>query len=323
MMPRGLVIAIMALSLPAAGHANPEEDLADFIAWFPGRYDSALQVLEQRAARLDPSERNYRRHSIFRRVELPAFGEFVYYAEQYRDGDPDAVYRQRIYVITIDPERDQLRLRVHIPPDTNALLGAYRDPVLLADLTPGDTTVWPGCDLYWAREAERLVGRLDKGACSFESRRFGQRVFLDEYLMLSPDAIWFADRGLSAAGEYLFGMRGDAPTHALKARPFVCTFDDGSTAWLHDQGGSVERSGWRWALQRYGIEDSRGLVLRAHGTGESTSHARVRDAGDIDLVAGETTLSCQLRPDAVYDDGRVSPASPRRLTPSSTQGGAS
>lgn len=323
MMLRGFVIALMALSLPATGHADSKDDLADFIAWFPGRYDSALQVLEQRAARLDPSERNYRRHSIFRRVELPAFGELVYYAEQYRDGDPEAVYRQRIYAIDIDPERDQLRLRVHIPPDTNALLGAYREPGLLDGLAPEDTTVWPGCDLYWAREADRLVGRLDKGACSFESERFGQRVFLEEYLMLSPDAIWFADRGLSAAGEYLFGMRGDTPTHALKVRPFVCAFDDGSTAWLHDQGGSVERFGRRWTLQRYGADDSRGLVLRARGTNEGTSHARVRDAGDIDLVAGETTLSCQRRTDAVYDDGRVSPASPRRPTRSSAQGGAS
>lgn len=312
MMRARFALACATLVLAATGHAGAEDDRADFMAWFPGRYDSALQVDEQRAARLAPEERNYRRHSIFRRIDLPAFGELVYYAEQYRDGDPDAVYRQRIYVVSIDPERQQLRLRVHIPPDTDALLGAYRDPALLRALTPDATTVWQGCDLFWQREGDRLVGRLDAGACSFESPRFGQRVFLEEYLMLSDDAIWFADRGVSAAGVYLFGMRGDTPTHARKLRPFLCEFNDGSSAWLHDQGGSVQRLGWLWALQRHESADTRGLVLRAWADGRGHSHARVRNAERIDLRAGDATARCELRRDLVYDDGRVSPASPRR-----------
>lgn len=311
-MTRSLVAALVWLCAQAAWAEGPESDLADFADWFPGRYDSALQVLEQRAARLPAEQRNYRRHSIFRRVDLPAFGEYVYYAEQYRDGDPEAVYRQRVYVVSIDPERQQLRLRVHIPPDTDALLGAYRDPELLTGLRPEDTTVWPGCDLFWQREGERLVGRLDEGACSFESQRFGQRVYLDEYLMLSPDAIWFADRGLSAAGEYLFGMRGDTPTHAPKARPFRCTFSDERAVWVHDQGGAIEHDGWIWVLQRYSVDDTRGLVLRARNRGRIYSQARVRDSSNIALGAEDMKLRCLLRPEAVYDDGRVSPASPRR-----------
>ena len=304
--------ALIGFCAQAAWAEGPKADLADFVDWFPGRYDSALQVLEQRAARLPAEQRNYRRHSIFRRIDLPAFGEYVYYAEQYRDGDPEAVYRQRVYVVAIDPDRQQLRLRVHIPPDTDALLGAYRKPELLAGLRPEDTTVWPGCDLFWQREGERLVGRLDEGACSFESQRFGQRVYLEEYLMLSPDAIWFADRGLSASGEYLFGMRGDTPTHAPKARPFVCSFTDEHTVWVHDQGGAIEHKGWTWVLQRYAADDTRGLVLRARNRGRIYSQARVRDSDDIALGAQDMKLSCLMRPDAVYDDGRVSPASPRR-----------
>ncbi len=314
-----LVAALVWLCAQAAWADGPEADLADFVDWFPGRYDSALQVVEQRAAKLPAEQRNYRRHSIFRRVDLPAFGEHVYYAEQYRDGDPDAVYRQRIYVITIDPNRKQLRLRVHIPPDTRVLLGAYREPTLLSGLRPEDTTVWPGCDLFWTREGDQLVGRLDAGACSFESARFGQRVFLEEDLTLSRDSIWFADRGLTANGEYLFGMRGDEPTIAIKVRPFVCTFSDGSSAWVHDQGGTVLRLGFRWTLQRHGPGDARGLQLHIRNDrfGHASSHDRDADsiAQSVRLRGvAERFVQCRLQRDAVYDDGRTSQRSPRRVT---------
>ncbi|MEO1319995.1 MAG: hypothetical protein AAFV30_05430, partial [Pseudomonadota bacterium] len=71
-----MAAALVGLGAQAAWAEGPKADLADFVDWFPGRYDSALQVLEQRAARLPAEQRNYRRHSIFRRIDLPAFGEY-------------------------------------------------------------------------------------------------------------------------------------------------------------------------------------------------------------------------------------------------------
>jgi hypothetical protein len=130
-----LLAAIWATGGSAsAGTGNPatlEEQFALFLDWFPGRYDSALQVRIDALDEVPEDERNYRRHSIFRRVTLPAFGDVVFYAEQYRDGDPGKVYRQRLYVFTLDPGRQAIRLRVHVPGSVGPLRGAYRDPTRL------------------------------------------------------------------------------------------------------------------------------------------------------------------------------------------------
>lgn len=195
-----------------------DAQLAQFLEWFPGSYDSLPQTLEQEAAALPQDEHNYRRHSIFTRTDLPEFGEITFYAEQRRwldDPPPEGeVYRQRIYVITPVEERQALRLRVHVPKDQANLLGAWQDPSLLEGLTPDDTVVWPGCDLFWKWEGEHFIGRIDPGACTFESPAYGQTIQLEEYLLLAKDEMHFADRGLTMEGEYLFGMKGDVPTIA-------------------------------------------------------------------------------------------------------------
>ena len=234
-----------------------EKDLDVLLKWFPGRYDNSLQVFWQPELCIPEEEHNYQRHSIFREVELPVFGERVLYAEQSRDGDLDNIYRQRLYVFTTDLEEKAIRLRVHVPKETESLKGAYRDPGLLAHLKPEDTITWDGCDLFWKREPNQFIGRLKEGECRFTSKRFGQEILLDEYLILSPEALWFADKGTSLDGKYLFGMKGDIPSKSLKARPFECwasilrgakhgdsgedmnDWDFRRGLWFHDQGGEI------------------------------------------------------------------------------------
>ncbi len=215
-----LLLLVAPLQARETDTPNLEAQLNRFLEWFPGTYDSLPQTREQETAVLPVEQRNYRRYSIFTRVELPQFGAITFYAEQRRwlaDSPPEGeVYRQRIYVITLDKERQKIRLRVHVPKDPLGMLGAYRDPSLLKDLTPEDTVVWPGCDLFWSWESDHFIGRLDHGACTFNSTAYGQRVQLEEYLLLASDEMHFADRGLSMDGAYLFGMRGDTPTIAKR-----------------------------------------------------------------------------------------------------------
>lgn len=304
-----------------AAHADDPRTLEDqldlFLAWFPGRYDSALQALTDERDGVPEAERNYRRHSIFRRVDLPAFGEVAFYAEQYRDGDPDKVYRQRIYSFTLDRERQAIRLRVHVPNEVRPLRGAYRDPTLLAGLTPEAMTVWDGCDLWWRWEDDQFRGTLDPGACRFDSEAFGQEIVLDEYLLLRSDSIQFADRGLALDGSYLFGMRGDTPNLSRKVRPFLCDLDaDGiaTTAWIHDQGGVVETDAGRLVLQRWnvagrepGAGEARGLRLTlTDGSGELLAEVgEPVNAEFIDMTHGRLAVACRHAPGAVYADGRT------------------
>lgn len=328
-MIRGLFLGL-ALLLPAPlvaqeGQAPPlRAQLEQWLDWFPGRYDSFAQADAQ--ADLPETERNYRRHSVFRRVDLPAFGPIIFYAEQRRwladTSFAGEVYRQRIYAITLDDERGAIRLTVHVPKDQPALLGAYADPSLLAGLTPDDTVVWPGCDLFWKWEEGRFVGRLDPGACRFDSPAYGQEVQLEEHLLLSESEMHFADRGLTMEGEYLFGMRGDEPTIAPRARSFACDVRDAERLgtredlWTHDQGGVVlldeprpdasatnDSAPMRMRL----VDGPQGLrldLLAPGEDGEPVATARAAaGAQAIGLTTGGIEVACRHAPDRLFHGG--------------------
>ncbi|MHA7820177.1 MAG: chromophore lyase CpcT/CpeT [Erythrobacter sp.] len=314
----GLVLLLTGPLAAQEGGAPPlEAQLAQWLDWFPGRYDSFAQADAQ--AELPEDERNYRRHSVFRRVDLPAFGPITFYAEQRRwlSGTPieGEVYRQRIYAITLDEERGAIRLRVHVPKDQTALLGAFAEPSLLEGLTPADTVVWPGCDLIWKWEEGRFIGRLDPGACRFDSPAYGQKVQLEEYLLLSPDEMHFADRGLTMDGEYLFGMRGGEPTIARRARSFSCDvretghLGDRRGLWMHDQGGVVlldaPRPDGSPPMRMRLLDGPKGLlltVLAAGADGEPLASTRAEAGSDaIGLADGGIEIDCRHDPARMFD----------------------
>lgn len=324
-----LLIALCALflSTPLAAQSGAqeqapvslEEQLALWLEWFPGRYDSFAQTDLQAQAGLPEEERNYRRHSVFRRVDVPALGEITFYAEQRRwlDSAPfdGEIYRQRIYAISLDEARQAIRLRVHVPRDQQALLGAHAHPDRLADLAREDMVVWPGCDLFWTYEHGQFIGRLDEGACLFQSPAYGQEVQLEEYLLLDPGEMHFADRGLSLDGEYLFGMRGDTPTIAMRARAFLCDVRDSarlgerSAIPVHDQGGVVlldapRDDGTAPMRMRLSVgADALRLDLLAAGeAGEPLARASSDAAADwIGLELGGIAVQCRHHPDTSFE----------------------
>ena len=325
MLPRTIIRLAAVLALAAtppvqSTNESLQNDLELLLSWFPGRYDSAEQVLLQEQSNVPEDQRNYRRHSIFRAVTLPAFGDHVLYAEQYRDGDPDKIYRQRIYVFTADPEEDAIRLRIHIPKEPQTLKGAYRQPELLDHLQPGDTITWDGCDVFWKREQpDRFRGELKRGACRFNSKRFNQQVLLNEYLIMTPTELWFADHGESLDGQYLFGMKGDTPAKSVKIRPFECQMSGEKKllkVWLHDQGGeaTVDQAGdrsrsIRLVLRRIRSSDAAGLpamnLYVYQGGGAEVNVSTVGyDDRHISVNFSTTSISCAYAPERMYQDGR-------------------
>jgi hypothetical protein len=84
-----------------------------FLAWWPGTYDNSTQIADSSA--------NSAARLIISRIDLPAFGDHVVYAEWQVLGDkvpddPTTIIRQRFYSFEIDPERQALRLNLHIFP---------------------------------------------------------------------------------------------------------------------------------------------------------------------------------------------------------------
>jgi hypothetical protein len=239
-------------------YAPLESDLALLLEWFPGRYDNALQVFWEPDLAIAEAERHQRIHSIFRPVELPAFGDHVFYVEQYADNDPAKIYRQRIYSFSADKAANAVRLRIYTPRAPEKLAGAARDPAKLKQLKISDATTISGCDVLWRRQANQFIGSIEDGACRVASRQFGE-IIIDDDLVLTESEIWISDRAKAPDGKPVFGHPTGVPHKLRKARAFECwtavlrgashgDSGEGSNDWQFNRGGLMHDQGGVLAL---------------------------------------------------------------------------
>jgi hypothetical protein len=226
---------------PPPPRAVQEKDFRTFLAWFEGEFDSGEQVAFADELGIPKDAVPERIHSIFRRVELPAFGEHVFYVEQYLDGDPAKIYRQRLYSFSLDEREQAIRLAIHIPADPRSLVGAHRDPTKLRGLTPAVTRSPPGCEVYWRRRGDAFLGEVKPGACTFASERSGKTIVVSDDLYLDDDEIWIHDRAVDADGAYVYGNKAGIPNRLRKVSHFSC--------WLFvKREGVAEDAAGAWAM---------------------------------------------------------------------------
>ena len=215
-----------------------DRDLRTFLEWFPGVYDNQEQVYFQEEMGVPEDLRHERIHHTFAPVDLPAFGEHVFYVQQYLDDDPSKIYRQRIYVFSADYEENAVRLQIYTPSDVASLVDAHIYPEKLAGLTPADARNMPGCDVFWRKRAAEFDGQMKPRACSFVSQRSGKRIIIDDDLVLTDSELWISDRAEDEDGNYVFGHREGVPHKNIKARRFQC--------WI----AALERDGEDWTFKR-------------------------------------------------------------------------
>ena len=93
-MKRLFWIALYSVALSARGDeaAILDKDFRIMMEWFPGVYDNQEQVYFEEEQEVDESLRHERIHHVFEPVELPAFGQHVFYVQQHLNDDPAASY---------------------------------------------------------------------------------------------------------------------------------------------------------------------------------------------------------------------------------------
>jgi hypothetical protein len=161
--------------LPDAAAATIDgADYRRFLSWWAGDYDNLAQVAAQDAAGLPEHERNQATRLFIRRIDLPAFGQDVFYAEWQDARAPEKVTRQRIYAFRHDATAGTITLALHIWPADAAFAartaGAHRDPAKLAGVSPADMAGLQGCDVVFDRVDDgAFVGAMVKGACAFDA----------------------------------------------------------------------------------------------------------------------------------------------------------
>ncbi len=258
-----VLVALAPGSATADDAAILDKDFRVLMDWFPGVYDNQEQVYFEEELEVAEDLRHERIHHVFKKVELPAFGDNVLYVQQHLNDDPEQIYRQRLYVFTPDYDENAVRLTIHAPKNTEALVDAHLDPGKLSGLTLDDTVIRPGCEVYWKRQANQFVGYMHDGACSFHSQRSGKRIVIDDDLVLTESELWISDRAEDEDGNYVFGHKAGVPHKNRKARRFECwvavqqadedwTFKQGLE--IYDQGGFVWIETEEEAPKRIGIK---------------------------------------------------------------------
>ena len=215
----GACAPITASGTPPA--ASPEtalrRDLERIMRWWPGDYNNDRQLARLAAEgkpiwRADDSGKggHIEVTSHYRAVDLPAFGENVIYVEETKHGDPDAIFRQRIYSLTIDEAADTLRVSMWNFKDKEKHVGAWRDLSRLSGLTPAEMTNFgENCDLVMTRKSDEYHLAMQDRQCAFGENYFSYQVLLGE------DSFWFRDKIARLADDAPVSIAGDYTYHEL------------------------------------------------------------------------------------------------------------
>lgn len=220
--------------VPRDPHAR---DLLILTDWFEGEFDNEEQVWFQTDPRSETpeDERHTRLHTHHRRVDLPSFGEHVFYVEEYKNNDPEDLVRQRLVVFSSLGLNGGIRMRQGFFEDPTAVQGAQHDPERLEGTAESSVLFMDECDVFWQREASQFVGKMREKACVFgdgDKRRYSVH-----NLILSSNKYWRVDSTRLISDDSLYvGYHESKPTELRRAKPFVCEMN------LRLEGGAAQRA---------------------------------------------------------------------------------
>jgi len=169
------VLAVLGLSGPAWSQgmdSTPaERDLMVIAEMLPGIYDNREQVYFDRRTGVREEAQHERLHSVITRVDLPAFGDDVFFVQDSRDDKRDTPYRLRLYSLSADNDERAVRMKIwYLEGEENLAkyTGAHLKPEVLQDRTPENTFILEGCDIFWRREAAQSHGAMKDKTCRWK-----------------------------------------------------------------------------------------------------------------------------------------------------------
>lgn len=196
---------------------SAQQDLATIMQWWNGDYNNDRQ-LERLAVegkpiwRADDSGKggHIEVTSHYRPITLPAFGENVIYVEETKHGDPDNMFRQRIYTLSVDDAGEMVRVKLWYFNDKEKYVGAWKDLSRLNDLMPEEMFALPdSCDLLVSKQGDKYHMPMADKACIFGKNYFSYQV------LLGSDSFWFRDKINAVADDSVVSMAGEYTYHEL------------------------------------------------------------------------------------------------------------
>lgn len=289
-------LALMGLVLCTATPAwagddvELQADFTRFLDWFPGEYDNHEQVWQEKLDKgADPHEHL---HHVFVPVSAPAIGEHTFFVQQYLDGDPENIYRQRLYSFSLDESEAAIRLDIYSLQDEARYRDAHLRPGTLDTLSPADLVAGPGCEVYWTYQADYFRGYMKEQSCNVISRSSGQEIFITDDLKLTPEEIWIRDEAFDARGERVFGNPGGIHHKNRKVRYF--------TGWggVKQAGPAADQDDDQWHFMRGIIIHNEGQIYPILSAAGEPSGYSIQLARLTEQSTGTQVLKLGLVEDA-------------------------
>ncbi|GAB5486945.1 MAG: hypothetical protein Pars2KO_05150 [Parasphingorhabdus sp.] len=196
--------------------SSAQQDLNTIMQWWNGDYNNDRQLAALAAAgkpiwRADDTGKggHIEVTSHYRPISLPEFGDHVVYVEETKHGDPENIFRQRIYTLSID-DADQVRVKLWYFNDKKKYVGAWKDLSKLNGLTKKDMfPLQDDCDLLVKKQGDKYHMPMADKACVFGKNYFSYQV------LLGKNSFWFRDKINAVADDSVVSMAGDYTYHEL------------------------------------------------------------------------------------------------------------
>ena len=197
--------------------------LQSFAAHFVGHFDNHAQVEYERTRGLSPREGGGHEHihCVLSPVSIPDCGGGKHLlASYYFNGEPTAVFRQRLYeldAVERDPQFGScLRMKIfRMRPEVEQQLAAGVSPAdlsLRASDDLGEALHVAEADVFWRWCGERFEGAMRTDSIEIISERSGRKITVRDDVALWADALWVNDRGSDTeTGAYVYGNIHNIP----------------------------------------------------------------------------------------------------------------
>ena len=195
-----------------------------FLEHFNGHFDNHAQVATEEAMGMSPREGGGHEHihCVLTPVTITGHpGHRHLLASYYFNGQPSAVFRERLYAIDALADDEQFgscvrmqifKLRDEMQARLRETSTAVSEIAWSAASDLDEALHVTEADVFWRWCGERFEGQMRTESIEIVSERSGRAIAVRDDVALWADALWVNDRGTDAeTGEYVYGNIHDVP----------------------------------------------------------------------------------------------------------------
>jgi hypothetical protein len=205
-----LSLALLSMLPPLLQAAGLDHELKLLQQRIAGKFDNTQQVATGenllREGIADPTRAPDPLYPIFSLIEAPAIGEHVVYLQWHQGSADGPLQRQRIWVFTVDEERNAVMMDFYTLQEPARWRDAHLSPASAArDMTLADLLPYPSsCRLPFRRHIDVFIGEIPKGDCRIVSQQTRTEMIINARIVVGAEQLWYEESGVRPDGTTVF-----------------------------------------------------------------------------------------------------------------------